>query len=258
MILPHFEVHEGNGPPLLMVHGILSSRAQWLPNLEALKTVATPVVVELFGHGRSPAPADVDCYHPEYYVSVFEDIRRQLGVARWNLLGYSLGAGLTLRYSLLHANRVNVQMFTNSTSAFAEESVTAPIRQNADKILSQYESDGHAAVEAIPVHPRNAKRLPKPVLNALLEDCKLLDPMGVARTIVYTNGYASVRDKIADNIVPTLLLCGEREARFLPHRTYAEEVLAPLKVVALDAGHAVNAEAAEPFNSAVLSFLRDR
>ena len=60
----YYEVHDGDGPHLLLVHGILCSRALWMPNLEALSTVARPVVVELFGHGRSPSPEDADAYTP--------------------------------------------------------------------------------------------------------------------------------------------------------------------------------------------------
>ena len=32
----HVDVHDGNGPYLLLVHGMLSSRVQWMPNLDAL------------------------------------------------------------------------------------------------------------------------------------------------------------------------------------------------------------------------------
>jgi len=41
MLLPYYEVREGKGPYVLLVHGFLSSRAQWLPNLDALSTVGT-------------------------------------------------------------------------------------------------------------------------------------------------------------------------------------------------------------------------
>src|SRR2546427_30665 len=47
----YYDVHDGTGPYMLMVHGFLSSRAQWGPNLTALARVARPVVLELCGHG---------------------------------------------------------------------------------------------------------------------------------------------------------------------------------------------------------------
>ena len=54
----YYDVHAGTGPYMLLVHGFLSSRTQWRLNLAALASVVRPVVVELWGHGRSPAPAE--------------------------------------------------------------------------------------------------------------------------------------------------------------------------------------------------------
>src|SRR5690349_20972563 len=115
----HVEIHGGEGPLLLLVHGMLASRAQWQLNLPALRRVCRPVVVELLGHGRSPAPTHPDPYRPSAYVLEFERIRAELGAERWILCGQSLGAALTLRYALDHPERVQAQIFTNSNSAFA-------------------------------------------------------------------------------------------------------------------------------------------
>jgi len=117
----HVEVHHGDGPYALLVHGILSSRAQWLPNLDAVRTVCRPVVVELWGHGRSPEPSDPEAYTPDAYVEAFDRVRRSLGVESWLIIGQSLGAALTLRYALSHPERAIAQVFTNSSSALADE-----------------------------------------------------------------------------------------------------------------------------------------
>ena len=59
-----------------MVHGFLSSNAQWIENIDALSEICRPVTAELFGHGRSPSPDGVEYYHPNHYVSEFEKIRQ--------------------------------------------------------------------------------------------------------------------------------------------------------------------------------------
>ena len=64
----HFEEHPGDGPPMLFVHGFLSSRAQWRENLEPLGAVCRPVIVELWGHGRSPAGESPDDYSAAGYL----------------------------------------------------------------------------------------------------------------------------------------------------------------------------------------------
>jgi 2-succinyl-6-hydroxy-2,4-cyclohexadiene-1-carboxylate synthase len=77
----------------------------------------------------------------------------------------------------------------------------------------------------------------------------------VVRTFRFTQPHLSVRQRIHENQVPVLLVCGEREERFAPFRAYAEERLPHLQVAPAKAGHAVNIEAAEHFNQAVADFM---
>ncbi len=251
----HFDAHAGSGPYLLLVHGMLASRAQWLANLAALARVCRPVVVELYGHGRSPAPEDPGAYHPDAYVAEFERIRTALGVERWAVCGQSLGAALTLRYALECPDRVIAQVFTNSNSALAEAGWAPSVRTGMAAVAKAVEARGRAALDAMPIHPSRATRLPADVKAALVADCALHDPVGVARTGLYTVPDSSVRERFPATRVPTLLVCGEREERFAAHRRFAEAALPSLRVVALDAGHAVNAEASAGFDAAVAAFL---
>lgn len=251
-----YVVHKGEGPPLLMLHGVLSSNAQWLPNIEALSRVSTPVTVELWGHGDSPAPTDADCYRPSGYIEEFERIRSELGAEQWYLCGYSLGAGITMRYAFTYPERVLAHVFTNSASAFADRATRQRYSRDPVALIARFEEKGLEAIEAIPVHPKHAKRLPADVYRALCDDAKRLDPGGVARTMAYTNSGASVRDELHRNTRPALLAFGRHEKRFRPNCEFAGANMPHLSVVELDAGHAVNAQDAQGFNAAVTAFLQ--
>jgi pimeloyl-ACP methyl ester carboxylesterase len=252
----HYDVHEGDGPYVLMVHGFLSSRAQWMLNLGALAAIARPVVVELFGHGRSPSPEAEDAYTPAAYGGEFEHIRETLGVDRWFVIGQSLGAALTLRYVLNHPERVIAHVFTNSQSALAEDGWEERVRAGMEAQRRALEADGAGAIAAHPLNPARATRLPSDVRDALAEDTRLHNPRGIALTGAHTVPGSSVRDRVHENAVPALLTAGEREERFAPYRAFAESSMPMLECVGLDAGHAVNIEAAEPWNAAVVAFLR--
>jgi pimeloyl-ACP methyl ester carboxylesterase len=252
----HWEAHPGDGPPLLLVHGMLAGRALWGPNLAALAAVSRPIVVELWGHGRSPAPAEPESYGAESYVEAFEEIRTELGADRWFLCGQSFGAALTLRYSLDHPDRVIAQIFTNSVSALADAEWIAAMRQAAPVMAESIERGGHEAIDRLPMHPRQARRLPPAVREALLADSAMLDPEGIAKTLRFSIAEISVRHRIAENRVPTLLVCGEGERNFQPFREFAEQTMPQLEVVGCDAGHAVNLEAPAVFNEAATTFLR--
>ncbi|MBI5288614.1 MAG: alpha/beta fold hydrolase [Chloroflexi bacterium] len=252
--LLHYEIHGDRGPCILLVHGFLSSRAQWLLNVPALSAFARPVVVELFGHGRSPSPREPAAYTPPYYVEQFERIRTAVGADRWFVVGQSLGGALTLRYALGRPDQVVAHVFTNSNSALAEEGWAGRVLPAMEAQARRLEDEGRRVLDEHPLNPARAGRLPALVRGAFIEDGALLDPRGVANTGLYTVPGSSSRERLPDNRVPTLLVVGEREKRFAGHRHYAEEMMPLLTVVGLNAGHAVNIEAAETFNTAVIEF----
>lgn len=254
---PYWEVHPGNGPFLLLLHGFLCSRVQWKPNLAALRAVCRPVVAELYGHGRSPSPGDAGVYAPESYAAALDAIRAELGAESWFVGGGSLGGALALRYALSRPEVVRGVIFTNSMAAFAPtDQVDQRLREGA-RSAERVRTGGMAEINRIRVHPRHARRLPRAIHEALLEDARQLDTEGVANTVRHTTPRASVRDDLGAIRVPSLLACGRFERRFQPHRDFAAARMPGLAVVDMDAGHAVNMQAAGQFNRAVIDFLSD-
>lgn len=251
-----WQVHEGRGPHLLLVHGFLTGPAQWRSNLPALSEHFTPVTVSLWGHAGAPSPAQIEDYDPDAYVEAFESLRQALGIDSWWVLGYSLGAGLTIRYALTYPERVVAHAFTNSTSALADDAQQQTWEAGAEASARRIEDGGVAAMERIPVHPRHARKLPPDIYAALCADAARHDPAGIANTLRRTNPRVSVRSRLADNRRPALLLCGNRERRFKPHRDYAASHMADLTIADLDAGHGMNMEVPEAFNTALIDFLR--
>lgn len=252
---PYWEVHPGNGPFLLLLHGFLCSRAQWTPNLAALRAVCRPVVAELYGHGRSPSPDDVGVYAPESYAAALDAIRAELGAESWFVGGGSLGGALALRYALIRPEVVRGVIFTNSMAAFAPTDQVGQRMEEGARSAERVRMGGMEEIDRIRVHPRHARRLPREIHEALLEDARQLDIEGVANTVRYTTPRASVRDDLAAIRVPALLACGRFERRFQPHRDFAAASMPGLAVVDMDAGHAVNMQAAGQFNGAVIDFV---
>ena len=250
------QVHDGNGPPLLLVHGMLASRSQWLLNLESFSKFAKPITVELLGHHLSPSPTDPNAYKPCSYVDIFDAIRKDLGIDRWFVGGCSLGAALTMRYSLSHPDKVLGQFLTNSSSAFADVETSNVWRENSAKSFDNIMQGGMKAINRIAVHPRHGKHLPESVKSALVADSESHSVLGIASTMRWTSPLASVRDEVQKTKVPTMLLCGMLERRFKPLRAVALSEVPGIEIHDLEAGHAVNMEAAEAFNAQVRSFIR--
>ena len=240
----HFETHGTAGPHLLLVHGFLMSRAQWLPNLQALSEVCRPGRRRTAGvtvdRARRPMPPPII---PTLTSPRSNDIRRSLGIERWWLCGYSLGAGLTIRYALTHPDRVFGHAFTNSTSAFADAEQTDAWQNGAGEAAQRIDSGGIDAIERMPVHPRHAKRLPRGSLRRADDRRGAPEP---ARHRQHAALHQPQRHRsgarAASNIAPALLICGREETRFAPHREFAQTQMPNLSIVDLPVGHGVNME----------------
>lgn len=252
---PVYTIHEGQGPYLLMVHGILSGAIQWKDNLSALAKVCRPVVVELLGHGKSPSPRDPSLYHPERYVGFFETLRQKLGAETWFLLGQSAGAGLTLSYCFAHPERVRAHLMTNSATALGDRAWVAEFQPMFDAIVDDVAREGMAAVERMPIHPRFSRRLDPVLKRELCDLAASHDPYGVAMTMQHTIANSAQGERLHENRVPTMLFCGTGETRFEASRRFAEARMPNLEIVEIDAGHAVAAENPEAFNCAALAYL---
>jgi 2-succinyl-6-hydroxy-2,4-cyclohexadiene-1-carboxylate synthase len=251
----HVEVWgDGRLPYLLLVHGIASSRAQWRPNLQALAGVATPVVVELLGHGRSDAPDDPALYAVGAYFERFEQLRRHLGAETWAVCGQSFGAGLTLGYALAHPERCRAQIFTNSASALGAIR-PAPTSSEAMERVTAIEARGRAALETLPFFPKRNGRLAPDLEAELMADAAKVSAAGMARTMTFTVPGLSVVDRLEAITTPTLLVNGRREKAFQDRRDEAARRIPGLQVIDLDGGHPVNVDCAEGFNGAVFDFL---
>ncbi|MBN2062412.1 MAG: alpha/beta hydrolase [Deltaproteobacteria bacterium] len=243
----YYEVHGDSGPCLLLVHGLLSSRAQWLPNLEALTEFCRPVVVELFGHGRSPSPETPESYTPENYTIEFDRIRDEIGAERWFVCGQSLGATLTLLYSIMYPESVFAQAFTNSRSALSDMTHDTYTRSIPELI----EKEGRKVIETFPYNPARNRRLTVHIRNSILEDIKLVNLMGLRNTMLHTAQNIRVHEVLSGTRVPTLLIAGRFEKVFTPFIRMAEELIPNIEVLLADGGHAVNIDAADQFNQAI-------
>ncbi|MGE0768006.1 MAG: alpha/beta fold hydrolase [Hyphomicrobiaceae bacterium] len=255
-MMPYFETHEGapGRPHLLMVHGFLSSRSQWRINLPAMKNVAHPVLLELLGHGRSPAPEAAEPYAVASYIAAFETIRNGLGVDRWVVCGQSFGAGLAIQYTLEHPERVMGLIFTNSISALSAKDDAERAQAQAER-ARLIERGGREALEGLRIHPRNAKRFPEEIKAEMVADAGRIAPEAILRSISLTSPDLSIAHRLGEVRVPALLVNGTWEKRFQPMRAKVAAEMPGVRIVDLEGGHSINIEAAPGFDRAVSEFV---
>jgi pimeloyl-ACP methyl ester carboxylesterase len=103
--MPEIELHGhrvafrygGDGPLVVLIHGITGRSAQWEPVIENLSAHRTVLAPDLLGHGESAKPRGD--YSLGAYASGVRDIMVALGHERATVVGHSLGGGVAMQFA---------------------------------------------------------------------------------------------------------------------------------------------------------------
>ncbi|PLS81747.1 alpha/beta hydrolase [Candidatus Saccharibacteria bacterium] len=103
----HVVDHGGDGPVVIMLHGIASSSANWDHLIPLLKSDYRCISIDLLGFGQSPKPEHSD-YTVEQHIQSIHRTIDAIGLrAPFTLIGHSLGSLLATRYARMHPKRIN-------------------------------------------------------------------------------------------------------------------------------------------------------
>ncbi len=86
----------GEGPAILLVHGIAGSSAAWREVMPALAGRYTVIAPDLLGHGQSDKPAGD--YSLGAYANVLRDLLGVVGIPRATVVGQSFGGGVAMQF----------------------------------------------------------------------------------------------------------------------------------------------------------------
>jgi pimeloyl-ACP methyl ester carboxylesterase len=102
--LRHVKIHghdlgyrmAGEGPAILLVHGIAGSSAAWRAVMPTLARRYTVIAPDLLGHGQSAKPTGD--YSLGAYANVLRDLLGVVGVPRATVVGQSFGGGVAMQF----------------------------------------------------------------------------------------------------------------------------------------------------------------
>ncbi|MFZ0528931.1 MAG: alpha/beta fold hydrolase [Propionicimonas sp.] len=107
-------IDEGQGPIVVLLHGINSNGDDLRPLIAHLGTGYRVIAPDLLGFGESPKPEDID-YSIDQHAQVLEATLKDLGItSRFLLFGYSLGGVIAVRYASTYPERLR-RLFLLST-----------------------------------------------------------------------------------------------------------------------------------------------
>jgi pimeloyl-ACP methyl ester carboxylesterase len=256
----------GEGPVLLLVHGIASHSEAWRTALPLLARRATVIAPDLPGHGASgKAPGD---YSLGSLASTLRDLLVKLGHERATLVGHSLGGGVAMQFSYMFPERTERLVLVSSGG----------LGQNVNLLLRAATLPGSEFAIAATIGPITAvgratvatlRRLGLRVTPDLGEVGRgfatLADAQGRAafldtlRSVVNFRGQrVDASDRLYLTVaMPTLLLWGERDP-IIPvgHGRRAEQRMPGSRLVTFaDCGHFPQIDDPHRFAATLLEFI---
>ncbi len=258
----------GEGPTILLIHGIAGSSTTWRAVMPALAEHYTVIAPDLMGHGQSAKPRGD--YSLGAYASGIRDLLTVLGEERVTLVGHSLGGGVAMQFAYLFPERAERLVLVASGGLGKEVS----------PLLKAVTLPGAEYVLSLLLHPRirEAAELPggvaqrvgwRPSVN-LSEVWRsyttLTDRHGqmafihTVRSVIDVAGQrVSAHDRLyLASAVPTLIVWGDHD-RIIPvaHAYRAAEAIPGGRLEILEgAGHFLPWQDADRFLPVLEDFLK--
>lgn len=242
----------GDGPSLALVHGFTQSSRCWGPFLDPLARQHRCVLIDAPGHGGS-AHVRADLWRSGELV--LDEAARSI------LLGYSMGARISLHAALLDgAEEVQLPRLRGLVLLSGTAGIDDPEERRRRR-----ESDEQLAdrIERIGVGRFVDEWLDLPMFRDLPPSARFDDERrtgsahGLASSLrlAGTGTQEPLWDRLGELRLPTLVLTGERDAKFTQ---LGERMAAAMPdarhVVVPGVGHSVHLEAPEAAAEAVLAF----
>ncbi|HET7120726.1 MAG TPA: alpha/beta fold hydrolase [Solirubrobacterales bacterium] len=261
--------HEaGEGPVLLLIHGMSGSCENWAEVVEPLARNHTVIAPDLPGHGAS-GPGGGD-YSLGALAAGLRDLLLTLGHKRATLVGHSLGGGVAMQFSYQFPEMVERLVLVSSGGLGPEVSpiLRAAALPGADLFIAATAALGGRVVPPIARGLRLFGLRPSADLAEVLRGYgSLTDPerraafLGTVRAVLGTEGQrVSAADRLyLAEAVPVLILWGEEDT-IIPahHGEEAHRQLPSSQLVVFDGvGHMPQLEAPLRFVTALEEFLAE-
>lgn len=247
-------VEEGEGVPLLLLHGLGSSAADWLLQMPAFSAHCRVIAPDLRGHGRTDKPRGP--YSIAEMAADVAALQTALGASPAHVLGLSMGGMVALQLAVDYPANVLTLVIANSVPALAPRTLTERLRLWQRLALAR--TLGPARTGRF----LSRRLFPKPeqeVYRQLIaERWTANDPDAYLASMRACTAW-SVADRLGEIRCPALVISGDED--YLPldaKRELAERLPDGRFLMIADSRHATPIDQPEAFNRAVLDFLLPR
>jgi pimeloyl-ACP methyl ester carboxylesterase len=256
------EIHylvEGQGPPVILIHGLAASSSDWAAMLPALASAGYRAYApDLIGHGESLKPESIANYQAEtvyqYLVAWIDSLALEQPPV---FIGHSLGGYLSMLYGLRRPGDLSGLVLIDPL--YSPDQLSALMRW-----FNQRPAWGEIALRMVPewllnavlgLDPTNGKDFDEINRQQIANDYKRAS----ARIVHIPATIEDLSPRLIQLTTPSLLLWGDRDLTLAPHSFHELHKFMPniqAKVVT-GSGHQPHIGKSEQVNQLVLSFLQD-
>ncbi len=240
----HYHV-EGDGPPLVIQHGLTSSLENWYAYgfVEELQKDYRLILVDARGHGRSDKPHDPKDYDLKLRVSDILAVMDDVGVDKAHYMGYSMGGrigfGLVLHaLDRFHSLIIGGMGAHNANTDVPPQSRIDLLRQGIVHYVADTESKEG---------PMEAGRKTR-----LLEN----DPEALIAATTAPMGTDGVVELLPGLDIPCLIYCGDADGFFPGAKATAEAIPNAVFVTLPGLNHGEASRAGELVLPHITKFLK--
>ncbi len=249
---------QGEGPPVLLLHGFTGSLHTWDQLIEIYKHDFQFICVDLPGHGKTVADTS---FTMESVCDDLNELLDELSISTAHVIGYSMGGRTALSFTMLHPTRVR-SLILESASPGLYSTHEQLARQVKDEGLAEeIENNG---VEQFVNKWENLsmfesqKELSADVKKSIRQERMNQSAYGLAASLrgMGTGIQPSWWDKLSVFPRKVLLLTGEKDDKFCNiSKEMNEHFQHSTHRVISQTGHAIHVEQPRIFGTIVREFL---
>jgi pimeloyl-ACP methyl ester carboxylesterase len=261
----YVDIGEGEGPPVVFVHGLGGCWQNWLENLPRIAQERRALALDLPGFGRSEMPAGEVSISG--YARCVEEFCERLELGPVALVGNSMGGFISAETAIRFPERVE-RLALVSAAGLTHATLARRPTMTAGRIataLTAYTAAGHRQFAARPGLRHAALLFVARYPSRLRAD---LVYEGLMRGAASGSGFMEAleallaydyRDRLPEIGCPTLIVWGEDDVVAPVEDAHEYERLIPdtRKLVLDDTGHVPMLERPEPFNRCLVEFLAE-
>lgn len=247
----------GQGPVLLLLHGMFGDHLDWEPVLEPLSTSFRVIAPDLPGFGNSDKP-DIE-YSAEFFVETLHELVSSLGLSDVTLVGNSFGGSIAILYSIAHP--ISVARLVLVSSGGMRRYSASEVEQVNLRFSEQNVGAFSPAVQEMMLSPIFGRHSPNRDRYMAKQAAKLVraDFLDYARSLSRAARMAFplyLRQRLTEISCPTLLVWGDADVVFPPELAHqALAILQAGKLVLLPGcGHVPQLDDPGAFAAAVREF----